>query len=86
LLRRPVESKADRSLSTQVYAKIIEKKQIQFVNSMSAPRPAAEQPSADDYNAWQAWAIELLRQYADYAALHAKNVHALLTWRQCENV
>jgi len=31
---------------------------------------------ADDYDAWQAWAIKLLGQYATYAARHAKTVQA----------
>jgi len=35
-----------------------------------------ERPGADDYDAWQAWAIELLRQYAECAARHAKTVQA----------
>jgi len=33
-------------------------------------------PGADDYDAWQAWAIELLGQYAACAARHAKTVQA----------
>jgi hypothetical protein len=35
-----------------------------------------ERPGADDYDAWQAWAIELLRRYAECAARHAKTVQA----------
>jgi len=29
-----------------------------------------------DYDAWQAWAIELPRQYAECVARHAKTVQA----------
>jgi len=35
-----------------------------------------ERPGADDYDAWQVWAIELLHQYATCAARHAKTVQA----------
>jgi len=35
-----------------------------------------ERPTADDFDAWQAWAIELLQQYAECAARHAKAVQA----------
>jgi len=43
---------------------------------LAAPCPAVERPAADDYDAWQAWAIELLSQYATCAARHAKTVQA----------
>jgi len=43
---------------------------------LAAPCPAVERPGADDYDAWQVWAIELLRQYAECAARHAKTVQA----------
>jgi len=33
-------------------------------------------PAAADYDVWQAWAIDLLRQYAECAARHAKTVQA----------
>jgi len=33
-------------------------------------------PDAPDYDVWQLWAIDLLRQYADCAARHAKTVQA----------
>jgi len=45
-------------------------------SALAAPCPAVERPGADDYDAWQAWAIELLRQYAECAARHAKTVQA----------
>ena len=45
-------------------------------SALAAPCPAVERPPADDYDAWQAWAIELLRQYAEGAARHAKTVKA----------
>jgi hypothetical protein len=35
-----------------------------------------ERPGADDYDAWQVWAIGLLHQYAMCAARHAKTVQA----------
>jgi len=35
-----------------------------------------ERPAAADYDVWQAWAIELLRQYAECAARHTKTVQA----------
>jgi len=43
-------------------------------SALAAPCPAVESPGADDYDAWQAWAIELLGQYATYAARLAKTV------------
>lgn len=33
-------------------------------SALAAPCPVVERPAADDYDAWQAWAIELLLQYA----------------------
>lgn len=45
-------------------------------SALAAPCPAIERPTADDYDAWQAWSIELLRQYAECAARHAKTVQA----------
>ena len=45
-------------------------------SALAAPCPAVERPAADDYDAWQAWAIDLLRQYAECAARHAKTVQA----------
>jgi hypothetical protein len=45
-------------------------------SALAAPCPAIERPGADDYDEWQAWAIELLRQYAECAARHAKTVQA----------
>ena len=43
-------------------------------SALAAPCPAIDRPGADDYDAWQAWAIELLSQYATCAALHTKTV------------
>jgi hypothetical protein len=45
-------------------------------SALAAPCPAVERPGADDYDAWQAWAIELLSQYATCAARHSKTVQA----------
>lgn len=45
-------------------------------SALAAPCPQVERPAADDYDAWQAWAIDLLRQYAECAARHAKTVQA----------
>ena len=45
-------------------------------SALAAPCPAIERPGADDYDAWQTWAIELLRQYAECAARHTKTVQA----------
>jgi hypothetical protein len=45
-------------------------------SALAAPCPMVERPGADDYDAWQAWAIELLRRYAECAARHAKTVQA----------
>jgi hypothetical protein len=45
-------------------------------SALAAPCPVVERPGADDYDAWQAWAIQLLRQYAECAARHAKTVQA----------
>jgi len=45
-------------------------------SALAAPCPVIERPGADDYDAWQAWAIELLRHYAECAARHAKTVQA----------
>jgi len=33
--------------------------------TLAAPCPAIERPAADDFDAWQASAIEVLRQYAE---------------------
>jgi len=35
-----------------------------------------ERPAAEDFDAWQAWAIGLLQQYAECAARHAKTMQA----------
>jgi hypothetical protein len=45
-------------------------------SALAAPCPAVEHPGADEYDAWQAWVIELLHQYATCAARHAKTVQA----------
>lgn len=45
-------------------------------SALATPCPVIERPGADDYDAWQVWAIELLRQYAECAARHAKTVQA----------
>lgn len=45
-------------------------------SALAAPCPTIERPRADDYDAWQAWAIDLLKQYAECAARHAKTVQA----------
>ena len=45
-------------------------------SALATPCPAVERPGADDYDAWQIWAIELLRQYAECAARYAKTVQA----------
>ena len=45
-------------------------------SSLAAPCPAVERPTADDYDAWQVWAIDLLGQYATCAARHSKTVQA----------
>ena len=45
-------------------------------SALAAPCPAIERPGADHYDAWQAWAIELLHQYAVCAACHATTVEA----------
>ena len=45
-------------------------------SSLDATCTAFECAGADGYDAWHVWAIELLRQYADCAARHAKKVHA----------
>jgi hypothetical protein len=51
-------------------------KQAQFGSALTALCPAVERPGADDYGAWQAWAIDLLSLYAQCAARHAKTVQA----------
>jgi len=38
--------------------------------------PAGARSGADDFDAWQAWVIDLLRQYAECAARHVKTVQA----------
>jgi hypothetical protein len=45
-------------------------------SALAAPYPAVERPRADDYDAWQQWAIGLLHQYATCAARHAKTAQA----------
>lgn len=45
-------------------------------SALAAPCAAVDRPAADDYDAWQAWAIDLLRQYAECAARHVKTVQA----------
>ena len=45
-------------------------------SALAARCPVIERPSADDYDAWQIWAIELLRQYAECSVRHAKTVQA----------
>ena len=45
-------------------------------SALAAPCAAVEHPDADDYDAWQTWAIALLEQYARCAARHAKTVQA----------
>ena len=45
-------------------------------SALAAPCPAIVKPDAPDYDVWQLWAIDLLRQYADCAARHAKTVQA----------
>jgi len=51
-----------------------QRKQVQLGRVLSAPCSAVDRLDAGDYNAWQAWAIELLGQYATCAARHAKTV------------
>jgi hypothetical protein len=38
--------------------------------------PTVERPGTDDYDTWQAWAIDLFGQYDTCAARHAKTVQA----------
>ena len=45
-------------------------------SALAAPCPSVARPAAADYDVWQAWAIDLLRQYAECAARHAKTVQA----------
>jgi hypothetical protein len=45
-------------------------------SALSAPCQLVERPGADDYHAWQAWVIELLRLYATCPGRHAKTVQA----------
>ena len=45
-------------------------------SALAAPCPAVEKPESPDYDVWQVWAINLLRQYAECAARHAKTVQA----------
>lgn len=45
-------------------------------SALAAPCPEVPKPESPDYDVWQAWAIGLLRQYADCAARHAKTVQA----------
>ena len=45
-------------------------------SALAAPCPKVGRPDAADYDAWQAWAVNLLGQYADCAARHAKTVQA----------
>jgi len=40
------------------------------------PCPEVPKPESPDYDVWQAWALGLLRQYADCAARHTKTVQA----------
>jgi hypothetical protein len=55
---------------------LLKRKQVQFGSALAALCPAVERPGADDYDGWQAWAIELPRRYATSAARHAKTVQA----------
>jgi len=43
-------------------------------SALAAPRPPVARPYADDFDAWQVWAIEMLQQYAECAARHSKTV------------
>ena len=43
-------------------------------SALAAPCLAVERPGANDYDAWQEWAIGLLHQYATCAARHGKTV------------
>lgn len=45
-------------------------------SALAAPCPAVAKPDAPDYDVWQLWMIDLLHQYADCAARHAKTVQA----------
>ena len=45
-------------------------------SALAAPCPEVARPAAADFDAWQEWAIGLLRQYAECAARHAKTVQA----------
>ncbi|MGF6274457.1 hypothetical protein ABIB38_002839 [Massilia sp. UYP11] len=45
-------------------------------SARAARCPVTEHPVAADYDVWQAWAFELLRQYAECAARHVKTVQA----------
>lgn len=45
-------------------------------SALAAPCPAVPKPESPDYDVWQAWALDLLRQYAECAARHAKTVQA----------
>lgn len=45
-------------------------------SALAAPCPLVGRPAAPDYDVWQAWAIDLLGQYALCAARHAKTVQA----------
>ncbi|GAA0412719.1 hypothetical protein GCM10009094_16010 [Massilia aurea] len=45
-------------------------------SALAALCPVVERPAAADYDVWQEWANELLQQYAECAARHAKTVQA----------
>jgi hypothetical protein len=45
-------------------------------SALAVPRPAVRRPGADDYDAWQAWAMDLMGEYATCEARHAKTVQA----------
>lgn len=54
-------------------------------SALAAPCPPVGRPAAADYDAWQTWVIELLRQYSECAARHAKTVQAWPTNSKQEN-
>lgn len=45
-------------------------------SALAAPCPEVPKPESPDYDVWQVWAMNLVRQYADCAARHAKTVQA----------
>jgi len=43
-------------------------------SAITAPCAEVPKPESPDYDVWQVWAMDPVRQYADCAARHAKTI------------